>query len=185
MQREEALQLLNSKLENKNLIKHSLAVEAAMKALALHFGENENDWALAGLLHDIDYSLVMPDKLSEHSKLGAKICLENGLSDEICQAILTHNEAHGLEPQTKMGKALRSVDPLTGLIVAGALVLPSKKIADVKTETILNRMDEKSFAKGANRDIIRNGEKLLEMPLSEIIAIVLKAMQDISSEIGL
>jgi putative nucleotidyltransferase with HDIG domain len=185
MQREQALELLNSKLKNKNLIKHSLAVEAAMRALAKHFNENENDWALAGLLHDVDYSLVMPDKLSEHSKLGAQICLENGLSEEICQAILTHNEAHGLEPYTRMGKALRSVDPLTGLIVAAALVLPSKKIADVKTETILNRMDEKSFAKGANRDIIRNGEKLLEMPLAEIVAIVLKAMQEIAQPIGL
>lgn len=185
MQRQVALDLLNSKLQNKNLIKHSLAVEAAMKALAEHFGENENDWALAGLLHDIDYSMVVPDRLSEHSKLGAQICQENGLSEEICQAILTHNEAHGLEPQTKMGKALRSVDPLTGLIVAAALVLPSKKIADVKTETALNRMDEKSFAKGANRDIIRNGEKLLEMPLAEIVSIVLKAMQEIAEEIGL
>lgn len=185
MQRQVSLDLLNSKLQNKNLIKHSLAVEAAMKALAEHFGENENDWALAGLLHDVDYSMVVPDRLSEHSKLGAQICQENGLSKEICQAILTHNEAHGLEPQTKIGKALRSVDPLTGLIVAAALVLPSKKIADVKTETVLNRMEEKSFAKGANREIIRNGEKLLEMPLAEIVSIVLKAMQKIAGEIGL
>ncbi|MFA5166315.1 MAG: HD domain-containing protein [Candidatus Paceibacterota bacterium] len=185
MQRQIALDLLNSKLQNKNLIKHSLAVEAAMKALAIHFDENESDWALAGLLHDVDYSMVVPDRLSEHSKLGAQICQENGLSEEICQAILAHNEAHGQEPQSKMGKALRSIDPLTGLIVATALVLPSKKIAEVKVETVLNRMDEKSFAKGANRDIIRNGEKLLEMPLVEIIAIVLQAMQEISKEIGL
>lgn len=185
MQRQDALDLLNSKLQNKNLIKHSLAVEAAMKALAKHFGENENDWALAGLLHDVDYSIVVPDKLSEHSKLGAQICKEKGLSEEICQAILTHNEAHGIEPKSKMGKALRSIDPLTGLIVATALVLPSKKIIDVKSETVINRMDEKSFAKGANREIIRNGEKLLGMPLVEIVSIVLRAMQEIAPEIGL
>lgn len=181
----QALELLNKHLTNKNLIKHSLAVEAGMKGLAKHFGESQEDWAMAGLLHDIDYDLVVPDKLSEHSKLGAQILKEAGLSENIYQAVLTHNEMHGLDPQTKMAKALRSIDPLTGLIVASALVLPSKKIKDVKTETILNRMEEKSFAKGANRTIIKAGAILLEMELEQIIEIVLEAMQEIAEEIGL
>jgi len=185
MKREEAIALLNNNLKNKNLIKHSLAVEAGMKGLAKHFGENQEDWAMAGLLHDIDYDQVVPDKLSEHSKLGAQILKEAGLNEDICQAVLTHNEMHGIEPQTKMAKALRSIDPLTGLIVASALVLPSKKIADVKPETVLNRMDEKSFAKGANRAIIKAGEILLEMALPDIIKIVLEAMQEIADNIGL
>jgi len=185
MTREECLTLLKQNLKNQNLIKHSLSVEAAMCAFAKYFGEDEADWAIAGLLHDIDYSLVMPDKLGEHSRLGAQICRENGLSEKICAAILTHNDAHNIEPATRMGKTLRSIDPLTGLIVAATLVLPSKKISDVNVETVINRMDEKSFAKGANREIIRQGAKLMQMPLAEIIRITLMSIQGIAEEIGL
>ncbi len=185
MNRDQALELLNSNLKNKNLIKHCLAVEAAMLGLAKHFNQNQDDWAIAGLLHDIDYDLVVPDKLDQHSKLGAQMLKEAGLSQDICDAVLTHNEMHGIEPKTLMGKALHVVDPLTGLIVATALVLPSKKLADVKTETIINRMGEKSFAKGANREIINKGPEFLDLAFEEFVNIVLTSMQEISSDLGL
>jgi len=185
MNRDQALELLNNNLKNKNLIKHCLAVEIAMLGLAKHFNQNQQDWAMAGLLHDIDYDLVVPDKLDQHSKLGAQMLVEAGLSQEICEAVLTHNEAHGIEPKTLMGKALHVVDPLTGLIVATTLVLPSKKLADVKIETIINRMGEKSFAKGANREIINKAPQFLDMALSDFIDIVLTSMQGIAGDIGL
>ena len=108
-----------------------------------------------------------------------------GLDEEICDAVLTHNEIHGIEPKTLMAKALYCVDPLTGLIVAATLVLPSKKINDLKTENVLNRFKEKSFAKGANREIIGKCQDLLGLPLEKFIEITLKAMQKISEQLEL
>ena len=108
-----------------------------------------------------------------------------GLDEEICRAVLTHNEMHGIAPETLMAKALFCVDPLTGLIVASTLVLPSKKINDLKTENILNRFKENHFAKGANREIIGKCKEYLDIPLEDFIKIVLQAMQEISVELGL
>jgi putative nucleotidyltransferase with HDIG domain len=184
MDREESLKFLKEKLKNKNLIKHSLAVEAGMRALARYFGEEEDKWGICGLLHDIDYEETKGDP-NLHSKLGAEILREMGFEKEICEAILTHNEAHGILPSSKMAKALFCLDPLTGLIVASTLVLPSKKIKDLKTENVLNRFKEKSFARGAKREIIKKCEEYLNLPLEKFIEIVLKAMQEISEELGL
>jgi putative nucleotidyltransferase with HDIG domain len=184
MEREKALNLLKENLKNQNLIKHSLAVEAGMMALAKYFKENEEKWAIAGLLHDIDYEKTKGDP-NLHSKIGAKILEEMGLDKEICEAILTHNEAHGILPLTKMAKALFCLDPLTGLIVAATLVLPSKKLNDLKADNVLNRFKEKSFARGANREIIKKCEEYLGLPLEKFVEIVLKAMQEISEQLGL
>ena len=184
MQREEALKLLKENLKNQNLIKHSLAVEAAMKDLAEFFGEDRGRWGICGLLHDIDYEKVK-DNLILHSKLGAEMLKNLGLDEEICQAVLSHNEAHGILPQSKMAKALFCIDPLTGLIVAATLVLPSKKINDLKTENVLNRFNEKHFARGANREIIKKCEEYLNLSLEDFIKIGLAAMQQIAGELGL
>lgn len=198
MQREEALQLLKENLKNSNLIKHSLAVEAAMKALAEYFGEGKERWGLCGLLHDIDYEKSGGDpKL--HSKQGSAMLKEAGVEEEICQAVLTHNEAHGVEPKGLMAEALFCVDPLTGLLVAATLVLPSrppqvgeacpegaaKKLADLQVGSVLKRFKEKAFAKGANREIIAKCQELLGLSLEKFVEIVLSAMQGISSELGL
>jgi putative nucleotidyltransferase with HDIG domain len=184
MEREKLLNLLKENLKSPNLIKHSLAVEAGMKALARYFGEDEEKWGIAGLLHDIDYEKTKGDpKL--HSKVGSQILREMGFDKEICDAILTHNEAHGILPLSKMAKALFCLDPLTGLIVAATLVLPSKKLKDLKVENVLNRFKEKSFAKGANREIIKKCEEYLELPLAKFIEITLRAMQEISDQLGL
>jgi len=184
MTREEALNFLKQNLSNQNLIKHCLATEAIMRALARHFLENEAYWGLAGLLHDIDYEKVMPD-MSQHSLLGAEMLQKSGLPEEICQAVKVHNEAHGILPEKLIEKALFVVDPLTGLIVAATLVLPSKKIADLTVENVLNRFKEKAFARGANREIIKKCQDYLNLNLEEFIKISLQAMQKINQELGL
>lgn len=184
MTREQALELLKQNLFNQNLIKHCLAVESAMKDLAHHFNEDENKWGLVGLLHDIDYEKTK-DNPEQHSIIGARMLRELGLDEDICQAVKVHNEMHGLPLKTLMDKALFVVDPLTGLIVAATLVLPSKRIVDLTTENVLNRFPEKSFAKGANREIIKRCEELLNIKLEHFINITLKAMQKINTELGL
>lgn len=183
MTREEALQLIKEKIKNENLVKHCLAVEACMRALARHFGENEEKWALTGLLHDIDYEETK-DNPEKHSLIGAEMLEDLELDKEIVKAVKTHNEMHGIVPESRMAKALFSVDPLTGLIVASVLVLPSKKIADLTTENILNRFKEKGFARGANREIIKKCEDI-NLILEEFVKIGLEAMQSISEELGL
>jgi len=184
MTREEGLKLLKENLSSQNLIKHSLAVEAIMRALARHFDEDEEKWALAGLLHDIDYDKVKDD-LSQHSLLGSKVLEDLGIDKDICQAVKVHNEAHGIPPQTLMEKALFVTDPLTGLIVAATLVLPSKKLVDLTTENVLNRFKEKAFARGANREIIKKCEEFLGLKLEEFVKIGLLAMQKIGAQLAL
>jgi putative nucleotidyltransferase with HDIG domain len=184
MNREKALSLLKSNLKNKNLFKHCLAVEAAMQKMAVRFNQRPDEWGLAGLLHDIDYEETK-EKPEEHSKTGAAMLRKLGVDERICQAILTHNEAHGIEPESLMAKALYCIDPLTGLIVAAALVLPSKRLADLTSENVLHRFREKSFARGANREIIARSQELLGLSLEEFVKIVLAAMQQIASELGL
>jgi putative nucleotidyltransferase with HDIG domain len=184
MEREKILNLLKENLKNQNLIKHSLAVEAGMRALARYFGEDEEKWGIAGLLHDIDYEKTKGDP-NLHSKVGSQILREMGFDQEICDAILTHNEAHGILPLSRMAKALFCLDPLTGLIVAATLVLPSKKLKDLKVENVLNRFKEKSFARGANREIIKKCKEYLGLSLEKFIEITLKAMQEISDQLGL
>lgn len=183
MDREEALKLVKEKIKNQNLIKHSLAVEVCMRALARHFNENEKKWDLTGLLHDIDYEETKNDP-NLHSIKGAEFLEKLGLDKEIVQAVKTHNEAHGISPETQTAKALYCVDPLTGLIVAATLVLPSKKLADLTVENILNRFKEKSFARGANREIILKCSEI-NLSLEKFVEICLKAMQEISDELGL
>lgn len=184
MNRKQALEILKQNLSNQNLIKHCLAVETIMRVLARKFAEDEEKWGLTGLLHDIDYEKTK-DNPAEHSLKGAKFLDDLGLEKDICQAVKVHNEAHGILPESLMEKALYVVDPLTGLIVAAALVLPSKKLADLSTENVLNRFKEKAFARGANREIIGKSGELLGLKLDEFVSIGLEAMQGISNELGL
>jgi len=184
MTKEEGLKILKENLSNQNLIKHSLAVEAIMRVLARHFGQDEEKWSMAGLLHDIDYEKTKDDP-TQHSLVGAQILESLGLDRDICQAVKVHNEAHGILPETTIEKALFVIDPLTGLIVAAALVLPSKKLNDLTPENVLNRFKEKAFARGANREIIKKCEELLDLKLEEFVKIGLEAMQKISQELGL
>lgn len=183
MKREKALKSLKEKIKNQNLIKHSLAVEACMKGLARYFSEDEEKWGITGLLHDIDYEETKDDPHS-HSILGAEMLEKLGLEEEIVQAVKAHNEIHGIKPETKMAKSLYYVDPLTGLIVAATLVTPSKKLADLTVQNVLNRFKEKAFARGANREIILKCSDI-GLTLEKFVEICLKAMQEISDRLGL
>ena len=184
MTREEALSLLKENLKNQNLIKHSLAVEAVMRGLARHFREDEEKWGITGLLHDIDYESTK-DNPKEHSLIGAKMLAEKGMDNDICQAVKAHNEAHGIPLETLMDKALYVTDPFTGLVVAAALVLPSKKIADLEVESISNRFKEKAFARGANREIMQKCQAYLNLSLEDFFSIGLKSMKEIADDLGL
>jgi putative nucleotidyltransferase with HDIG domain len=183
MNRQEALKAIKENIKNENLIKHMLATEAIMRALAGRFNENEDEWGLAGLLHDIDVEITTGN-MSLHSKRGAEMVKHLGVNDTICHAILTHNEAHGLSCESRMDKALFCTDPLTGLITAGTLVRPEKKLASVEAKSIRKRFKEKSFAAGANRENIAKCSEI-GMELDSFIELGLEAMKGVAADLGL
>ncbi len=183
MNRQEALDSIRENVESENLIKHMLATEAVMRALARRLGEDEAEWALAGLLHDIDVELTEGD-MTSHSRLGADLARNLGASEAIASAILCHNETHGIAPKTTLEKALFCADPLTGLVTAAVLVRPDKKLASLEPRSVRKRFKEKSFAAGASREqIARCADIGLE--LDEFIAIGVAAMQEIAPALGL
>ncbi len=185
MNRKEALSLINQYVKNKNSIKHMLAVEAVMRSLARKFDENEDLWGIVGLVHDVDMETVdYENEPQRHGIEGANILEKEGVGQEILEAVKAHNKATGKNSETLMEKAIFCADPLTGLIVAGVLVLPSKKIADLTLESVLKRFKEKAFAKGANREIIGQCSEI-GLDLKEFVEIGLKAMQEISDELEL
>ncbi len=183
MNREEALDSVKANVENENLVKHMLATEAIMRALARRFGEDEEEWGLTGLLHDIDMELTEGD-MNSHSRLGADLASEMGASEAMAHAILCHNETHGVPRETRLDNSLFSADPLTGLIIAAALVRPDKKLASVEAKSVKKRFKEKSFAAGASREQIASCSEL-GLELDEFIGLGLKAMQEIAADLGL
>ncbi len=183
MTREEALDSIKANIENNNTIKHMLATEAIMRALAGRFGEDEEEWGLTGLLHDIDLELTEGD-MSTHSRLGADLARELGGSEAMAHAILCHNQAHGIPMETNLDKALCCADPLTGLIIAAALVRPDKKLAGVEAKSVGKKFKEKSFAAGANREQIAQCAGL-GIELDEFLGLGLEAMKGIAPSLGL
>lgn len=181
MDRLQAYQLAKSKFSNKNLFKHVLAVEAVMRGLAEHFGEDQEKWGLAGLLHDLDYEQTMNDP-ARHSLLTEEMLADYHLDPDIIEAIKCHNDK---APRTKLiGKAIYAADPVTGLIVAAALMHPDKKLKSIDVDFILRRFKEKRFAAGANREQIRTCEDF-GLSLEEFLGIALKSMQAIDRQLGL
>jgi putative nucleotidyltransferase with HDIG domain len=183
MNREEALDSVKANVENGNLVKHMLATEAIMRALARRLGGDEEEWGLTGLLHDIDVELTEGD-MNSHSKLGADLAQELGASEAMAHAILCHNEAHGISPETELDRALYCADPLTGLITAAALIRPDKKLAGLAAKSVKKRFKEKSFAAGANREQIARCSEL-GLELDEFIELGVTAMQEIAADLGL
>jgi len=181
--RQKAWELLTAHTKNPNLIKHALAVEAAMRAYARRFGEDEEKWAIVGLLHDFDYE--EHPTLEEHPFAGAQILREQGWPEDIVHAVLAHAEHTGVSRESLMDKAIYAVDELTGLIVAVALVRPTKSILDVKVKSVKKKWKDKAFARGVDRSQIERGAEELGVPLDEHIAIVLEAMKGIADELGL
>ncbi|MBI2515188.1 HDIG domain-containing protein [Candidatus Wolfebacteria bacterium] len=182
--RDRGLTLLRAHVKNQNLLKHSLAVEALMKALARKFSENEELWGLAGLVHDLDWEETQND-FERHSLVAAEILEKEGFPAEVVKAVKIHNYVHGLTPETPLEKALYATEEITGLIAAAVLVLPSRKIVDLKPESVLNRMKEKAFARGVNRDIINLTPSFLGISVAELTEIALGAMREIHEELGL
>ena len=181
MTREEALAALKGHLKNKNLFKHCLAEEAILRALAQRLREDEHLWGLAGLLHDIDYEETEGDT-ERHTIVGAEILRKLGVDERIVHATLAHNDKAPRE--STLDKALFASDPLTGLIVAAALITPEKKLSAIDTQFVLNRFKEKAFARGARReDILTCSE--IGLALEEFVDIGLRAMQEISDELSL
>jgi len=181
--REEAYKLINKYLINKNLIKHSLAVEAIMKKIAITINEDQELWSRVGLLHDLDYEYTKgnPEK---HSNISAQIL--SGLIPEIgINAIKSHNYIHtNCIPIKTIDKSLLAADAVSGLIIATALVMPSKKINDVRIETLLNKYNDKSFAKGCNRNKI-NLCLDIGIDLNDFLSLSLNALIEISKELEL
>jgi putative nucleotidyltransferase with HDIG domain len=184
--RDEAWALLNEYTTNRNLIKHALAVEAGMRAYARRFGEDEEKWGVVGLIHDFEYQKY-PDLGPEgHPFKGSEILREKGWPEALIRGVQAHApDLTGVSLDSNMEKAIYAVDELTGLIVAVALVRPSKSILDVKVSSVKKKWKDKSFAAGVKREDVEEGAELLGVPLSEHIGVVLEAMKGIAGELGL
>lgn len=180
--REQAWLLVNEYTSNPHLVKHMLAVEAAMRAYARRYGADEEKWAVVGLLHDFDYERF-PD---EHPLAGTRILRERGWPEEIVHAVLSHaSERTGAQRESLMEKVLYAVDDLTGLIVAVALVRPSKDIREVTVKSVKNKWTDRRFAAGAHREDTEAGAAELGVDLWEHVGVVLTGMQAIAAELEL
>jgi len=181
--RSEALDLVNKNVTKGNVIYHMLAVEAIMRSVARHFGEDKENWGLVGLLHDIDYEKT--EATPEKHSLLAEEMLKGLLPDELVRAIKTHNSKYtGIMPEKRMEKALVASDAISGLLVACALVMPSKKLVDVKVESVAKKFKDKDFARGAERDRIVVCEEI-GIPKEKFFEITLNGLKESASQIGL
>jgi putative nucleotidyltransferase with HDIG domain len=184
MTRDDAWNIVQEFVKNPNLQKHMLAVEAAMAAYAKHYQAPDLNWRLAGLLHDFDWEIH--PTLEGHPQKGVEILKSRGVPDEIIRAILSHANHTGVKRESIMEKVLYACDELTGLIVAVALVRPSKKLADVDVKAIQKKFKEKSFAAGVNRAEVIDGSAALGVGLwTEHVPLVLNAMQSAATSLGL
>lgn len=188
--REQAVDLVNKYLTSEHLIKHSYALEAVMRALGNKLEpERADEWAIAGLLHDLDADMLDYKENPEEAKLhGLKVVEilkeENFGNEYIYQAIKAHNEANGTPRTSTIDKAIYAADPITGFITAITLVYPDKKLESVKTKSITKRMKELRFAAGANREAMQSIEEI-GIPFSEFAELSLNAMKEISDSLGL
>lgn len=179
--REEALQLLEQWVDNPGLRNHMRAVEAAVRSYARRFGEDEELWGLAGLLHDLDWE-KHPD---EHPLRAVEALRERGYPEEVLHAILAHRaDFTEVKPESKLDRTLVACDELTGLINATALVRPSG-IDDLKPKSVKKKMKDATFARGVNREEVQHGTELLGVPLDEHIQNVIDAMREIAPELGI
>jgi len=183
MNREEALKLVRRNVFNEKIVLHMVAVSAIMGALAKHLGRDEKLWELVGLLHDIDYERTKKDP--KRHGLKAEEILEGLVPDEVIHAIKAHNfENTGVNPENDMEKALIAADAVSGLVIASALVMPGKKLEEVRVKTLKKKFKQKDFARNVSRDRILFCEQI-GIPLEKFFEIALNALKKISSELGL
>ena len=183
MNRDEALVIVNEFIENQNLVRHMLAVEAAMRFYAQKFGEDEELWGVTGLLHDFDWEIH--PTLEEHPQAGEPILRARNVPEEIIRAILSHADHTGVPRESQMEKALFACDEITGLITAVALVRPSRSLMDLQVKSVKKKWKDKAFAAGANRDEITQGAEEFGIELWEHTGNVIEAMRRVAPELGL
>jgi len=167
---------------NENLKKHMIAVSVIMKGFARKFGENEETWMLTGLLHDIDYERVGGD-MGKHGLVSAEM-LENRLPSNCLHAIKAHNDGIGVKAKSLLDKSLIAADAVSGLIVAAALVMPNKKLSEVKVSTLKKKFNDKSFARNVDRNRVKVHEEI-GLGFEEFLEIALKSLQGVSAQLGL
>ncbi len=195
MTRDEAYKLMTSMLQNKNLQKHGLAVEAIMRSLCKFLKEknpnlpdmefDENEWGIVGLLHDADYELIEKDPKKHTLVTEEKLREIGGVSERVINGIKAHHDGIKESRDNLMEKAVYAADELSGLITAVTLVRPDRKLSSVTVESVMRKFPQKNFAAGAKREQILACEKELNIPLEEFVSIALKAMQGIAQELGL
>ena len=180
---DEALSLLKEFNKSDSLIKHAYAVEGAMRYIARTMGEDEEKWGIIGLVHDLDYELF-PE---HHCKKSQEILEERGWPKEYIRAVISHGWGicSDAEPQTNLEKVLYTIDELTGLIVAVALVRPSKSVTDLEAKSVMKKWKDKAFAAGVNRSVIEKGSIMLDMELRDLITLTITGMREVTDKIGL
>jgi len=183
MDRKTALNIVREHVKNENLVRHMLAVEAAMRFYAAKFGEDQEIWGITGLLHDFDWEIH--PTLEEHPQAGAAILRERGVPEGIVRAVLSHADHTGIPRQTNMEKALYACDEITGLITAVALVRPSRSLSDLESSSVKKKWKDRAFAAGANRDEIAKAAQEFNIELWEHVGNVILAMRTIAPELGL
>jgi putative nucleotidyltransferase with HDIG domain len=185
--RDEALALMQEYTQNVNLRKHMYAVEAAMRAYARKYGEDEELWGVTGLIHDFDYERYPNDARSpteEHPSSGVAILREKGWPDEALHAVMAHAEHTGVEPETRMARTLRAVDELTGFITACSLVRPTG-ISDLRSKSVKKKLKDRAFAAAVNREEILEYSEAIGEDLTEHIDFVIEAMRGIADTLEL
>lgn len=183
MKRSEALSIVNQYIHNPQLLRHMLAVEAAMRFYAAKYQEDEEKWGNVGLLHDFDYEIH--PTLDQHPQDGVPILKEHGVSDEIIKAVLSHADHTGVPRETLMEKALGACDEITGLVIAVALVRPSKSLDDLTSSSVKKKWKDRAFAAGASREEIERTTAEFGIPLWEHVDNVILALRPIGNDLGL
>ncbi len=180
---EEALALFKEFNQSEGLLKHAYSVEGVMRYRAHKIGEDEEKWAIVGLLHDLDYERF-PE---HHCHKSEEILKERGWPEEYIRAVVSHGWGicNDVEPKTELEKTLYAVDELTGLITAVAIIRPSRSVADLEIKSVMKKWKDKAFAAGVNRSLIEQGATLLGMELSELVNDVIMGMREVTNKIGL
>lgn len=181
--RENAWSLLTEYTKSESLLKHALAVEAAVRGYARLFGEDETGWGIVALLHDFDYERW--PSLEDHPFRGSEILRAKGYPDWVIRAILSHADYSGVVRESRLEKTLFACDELAGFITAASLVRPSKSVLDLEPSSVIKRMKDKAFARGVKREDLRAGSELLGLPLEDHIGNVIRFMREKADAIGL
>jgi putative nucleotidyltransferase with HDIG domain len=181
--REAAWSLLTEYTKGDSLLKHALAVEAAVRGYARHFGEDETGWGIVALLHDFDYERW--PSLDDHPFKGSEILRERGYPEWVIRAILSHADYTGVTRDSLLEKTLFACDELAGFVTAASLVRPSKSVLDLEPSSVVKRMKDKAFARAVSRDDLRAGAALLNLPLDEHIGHVIRFMRAEADALGL